>query len=127
MDDIILEIKETDKIRTTADNKSFYKLVVEKDKIFDRQHQLFTYAFLIAMYKDLDPCLDTKTEDICFVSNINKENFDIVKGIAAMKCKALNGTELLKQILEYADAGINFLRIEYQNNNGNFRLDKYIN
>lgn len=126
MEDMILVIKDTEKIRTTSENKLFYKLVIEKNKTFDRQHQLFTYAFLIAIYKDLDPCTDTKSEDICQVSNVNRENFTIVKGIAAKKCNATNGTELLKQILEYADAGINYLKIEYENNDGNFRLDKYI-
>lgn len=126
MEDMILEIKETEKIRTTSENKAFYKKVVEDSKIFDRQHQLFTYAFLIAIHKDLEPCKDTKSEDICQVQNINKDNFAIVKGIAAKKFEVVNGNELLKQILEYADAGINYLKIEYENNDGILRLDKYI-
>lgn len=126
MEDMILEIKETEKIRTTSENKAFYKKVVEDSKIFDRQHQLFTYAFLVAICKDLEPCNDTKSEDICQAQNINKDNFAIVKGIAANKFEASNGNELLKQILEYADAGINYLKVEYENNDGVLRLDKYI-
>ncbi len=123
----IFEIKNTAKIRTTESNKEFYKLMVDKG-IFDNQHQLFTYAFLVAIYENLKPNKDVKTEDICFVDNIlnkHESNFNIVKGIALMKLDAENGDDLLRQMLEYADAGIKVLRKEYEND-GVLRLDKYI-
>jgi len=125
MGDYILEIKDSERIKTTSDNKKFYKMIIEEEKCFKYQHQLFTYAFLVSMLQDLEPNKEPKTEDICDISSLSKSNREVVLGIAAKRSSAATGTELVKYMLEYADSGIEYLRIEYENN-GEFRLDKCI-
>ena len=120
-------IKETDRIRTTVNNREFYDQVIKSDSGFINKHQLFTYAFLVAMYYELTPCTESKTEDICQVSNVNPENWDMVLGIAAKKITPEDEGGILKRILEYADAGIQYLRDEFYKNEERFRLDKFIN
>ena len=73
-----------------------------------------------------DVSLTTKSEDICLVGNVNSDNLAIAKGIVSQLCPDVqNGSDLLKRMTEYADAGISLLRVEYENN-GTLRLDNYI-
>ena len=59
-------------------------------------------------------------------SQHNLDNLAIAKGIVSQLCPDVqNGSDLLKRMTEYADAGISLLRVEYENN-GTLRLDNYI-
>jgi hypothetical protein len=117
----IFELKSTGRIKTAF--KDFYKLMEEQGFI-QYQHQLFTYAFLIGLL-DGRKCDIPKNSDICQVENINKNNLKIIKGVALMKLNVNNGDELLKEMLDYADRGIQILMKEYENDK-TIRLDKYI-
>ncbi len=117
----IYELKSTARIRTGF--KDFYKRMEEKGFI-QYQHQLFTYAFLIGLM-DGEKCEVTQNSDICQIHNIDEHNLKIIKGIALMKLNVNNGDELLKEMLDYADRGIQILMKEYENDK-TIRLDKYI-
>ena len=113
-------------IRTSAANKEFYNLIVDEEKIFAAKHQLYTFAIMVAVFCSEVPDTTTKSEDICLVGNVNADNLAIAKGIVSQLCPDIdNGGDLLKRMTEYADAGINILRVEY-GNNGTLRLDSYI-
>lgn len=113
-------------IRTSVANKEFYNLIVDGKKIFSAKHQLYTFAIMVAIFYNAVPDTTTKSEDICLVGNVNAENLAIAKGIISQVCPDVkNGNDLLKRMTEYADAGINILRVEYENN-GTLRLDNYI-
>ena len=100
-------------------------MIVDK-KIFTAKHQLYTFAIMVAIFHDADADISTKSEDICLVGNVNSDNLAIAKGIVSKLCPDIdNGNDLLKRMTEYADAGINILRVEYENN-GMLRLDSYI-
>lgn len=119
------EIDRSAHIRTSVTNKEFYNMIVDK-KIFTAKHQLYTFAIMVAIFHDADADISTKSEDICLVGNVNSDNLAIAKGIVSKLCPDIdNGNDLLKRMTEYADAGINILRVEYENN-GMLRLDSYI-
>lgn len=120
------EIDRSAHIRTSITNKEFYNLIVDEKKIFAAKHQLYTFAIMVAVFHDADADTSTKSEDICLVGNVNSDNLAIAKGIVSQLCPDIdNGNDLLKRMTEYADAGINILRVEYENN-GMLRLDSYI-
>ncbi|MGE5474809.1 MAG: hypothetical protein ACM3UU_11370 [Ignavibacteriales bacterium] len=118
---LIYELKSTDHIRTVF--KDFYKKMIEEGLI-QNQHQLFTYAFLVGLINNKSYDGSPKS-DICLVENIDKNNLKIIKGIALMKLKVEDGDQLLKEIQNYADGGIQILMKEYENDK-TIRLDKYI-
>lgn len=121
-----LDIKESEHIRTSSTNKEFYNKIVDERGLFSAKHQLYTYAILVAIIKNAERDTTTKSEDICLVGNVNSDNISIVKGIIAqLNPDVTTGAALLKRMNEYADAGINLLRIEYENN-GVLRLDQFI-
>lgn len=120
------EIDRSTHIRTSVVNKEFYNLIVDEKKIFAAKHQLYTFAIMAAVFYEAKPDTSTKSEDICLVGNVNSDNLAIAKGIVSQLCSDIdNGFDLLKRMNEYADAGINILRVEYENN-GTLRLDNYI-
>ena len=120
------EIDRSAHIRTSATNKEFYNLIVDEKKIFAAKHQLYTFAIMVAVFHDAAADVSTKSEDICLVGNVNSDNLAIAKGIVSQLYPDIdNGNDLLKRMTEYADAGINILRVEYENN-GTLRLDSYI-
>lgn len=121
MESAIYELKSTDHIRTAY--KDFYKKMIEEDFV-QNQHQLFTYAFLVGLL-DGKKSNAPRTSDICQVENINKNNLKIVKGIALMKLDVNSGDELLREMQDYADRGIEILMREYEIDK-TVRLDKYI-
>lgn len=113
-------------IRTSSVNKEFYNLIVDEKKIFAAKHQLYTFAIMVAIFYDAVPDTTAKSEDICLVGNVNSDNLALAKGIVSQLCPDIeNGSDLLKRMTEYADAGIAILRVEY-GNNGMLRLDNYI-
>lgn len=120
------EIDRSAHIRTSVTNKEFYNIIVDEKKIFAAKHQLYTFAIMVAVFYNADADISTKSEDICLVGNVNSDNLAIAKGIVSQLCPDIdNGNDLLKRMSEYADAGINILRVEYENN-GMLRLDSYI-
>lgn len=119
----IYELKPTSKIRTAYGE--FYKEIIEAG-FFQFQYQLFTYAFLVGIRNKEKGILPAKNKDICDVSNINPDILRIIiKGIALMKIDVENGDQLLKEIMDYADSGIQIIQKEYHET-GTITLDKYI-
>lgn len=120
------DMKESEHIRTSAVNKEFYNKIVDEKGLFSAKHQLYTYAILIAILKNAEKDISTKSEDICLVGNVNPDNLAIVKGLVIkLNPDVTSGNILLKRMNEYADSGINLLRVEYENN-GVLRLDQFI-
>lgn len=120
------DLKESDHVRTSSVNKEFYNKIVDELGLFSAKHQLYTYAILVAILKDAERDTTTKSEDICLVGNVNSDNLSIAKGLVAkMNPDITDGGTLLKRMHEYADAGINLLRIEFENN-GVLRMDQFI-
>lgn len=117
----IYELKSSSHIRTGF--KDFYKIVKEKGFI-ENQYQLFTYAFLVGLSEE-EKYEGRKSGDICSVHNIQDDLLTIIKGIALMKLDCENGEELLNEIMDYADGGIQILMKDYENDH-TIRLDKYI-
>lgn len=114
------------RIYTSSDNKDFYNLIVDKEKIFAEKHQLYTFAIMVAAFSDVVPGAISKQEQVCQVANIDPDNLAFAKGIVAQLCPDVkNGNDLLERMTEYAEAGIAILRVEYENN-GTLRLDSYI-
>ena len=119
----IYDLKPTSKIRTAYGD--FYKNMVEEG-FFQYQYQLFTYAFLVGIKNgDKGGILPTKNKDICEVSNLSDSLKTIIKGIALMKLNTDNGDQLLKEIMDYADRGIQIIEKEYRYT-GTVNLDKYL-
>jgi len=119
-------LKESDHVRTSPVNKDFYNIIVDEQGLFSAKHQLYTYAILVAVLRNAERDTSTKSEDICLVGNVNPENLEIVKGIIAkLNPDIKDGSGLLKRMHEYADAGINLLRVEYEND-GVLRMDQFI-
>jgi len=119
-------LKEAEHVKTSSVNKDFYNKVVDELGLFSAKHQLYTYAVLVAILRGAERDTSTKSEDICLVGNVNPDNLLIVKGlIAKLNPDIKDGGSLLKRMHEYADAGINLLRVEYENN-GVFRMDQFI-
>lgn len=119
-------LKESEHVKTSLINKAFYNKVVDELRLFSAKHQLYTYAILVAVLKGAERDTSTKSEDICLVGNVNPDNLEIVRGlIAKLNPDIKDGNSLLKRMHEYADAGINLLRVEYENN-GVFRMDQFI-
>lgn len=120
------DLKESDHVRTSSVNKDFYNKIVDEFGLFSAKHQLYTYAILVAILKNAERDTSTKSDDICLVGNVNPDNLAIVKGlIAKLNPDIRDGSSLLKRMHEYADAGINLLRVEYENN-GVLRMDQFI-
>lgn len=129
MADSLLSIDPTLKLRTNTNNKDFYDLIVDEKKIFPNKYQLYTYAIMVAIVQGAEPDASVKNLDICQVKNANNEpeNFDVAKGLVSHLCPdVLNGSDLIKRMNEYADAGIAILRADYNNNDGELTLDSYI-
>ena len=119
-------LKESDHVRTSSVNKDFYNIIVDEQGLFSAKHQLYTYAILVAILRNAERDISTKSEDICLVGNVNPDNLEIVKGlIAKLNPDISDGSALLKRMHEYADAGINLLRVEYEND-GVLRMDQFI-
>ncbi len=120
------DLKESDHVRTSSANKEFYNKIVDDLGLFSAKHQLYTYAILVAILKDAERDVTTKSEDICLVGNVNPDNLAIAKGLVAkLNPDITDGGALLKRMHEYADAGINLLRVEFENN-GVLRMDQFI-
>lgn len=120
------DLKESDHVRTASVNKEFYNKIVDELGLFSLKHQLYTYAILVAILKNEKRDIATKSEDICLVGNVDSDNLAIVKGLVAKLSPDIkDGNSLLKRMHEYADAGINLLRVEYENN-GVLRMDQFI-
>lgn len=122
----VFYIKPSTHIRTTAANRAFYDKIVDENGVFSKKHQLYTCAVMVAVLSDAEPNTETKNQDICLVDNVDRDNLAIAKGIVLHKCpEIMNGSDLLKRMNEYADAGIELLRINYENNDGVLRLEQY--
>lgn len=120
------DLKESDHVKTSSVNKDFYNKIVDEFGLFSAKHQLYTYAILVAILKNAEKDTSTKSDDICLVGNVNPDNLAIVKGlIAKLNPDIKDASSLLKRMHEYADAGINLLRVEYENN-GVLRMDQFI-
>lgn len=123
----LLTLNPSTHIRTTAENQSFYDLLVNEKRIFTTKHQLYTCAIMVAVLCESEPNNTSKTKDICLVGNVDKTNLSIASGIVAHLCPDItNGSELLSKMNAYADAGIDILRINYENNDGQLRLEQYM-
>ncbi|MFW6025408.1 MAG: hypothetical protein ACOCRX_03625 [Candidatus Woesearchaeota archaeon] len=99
--------------------------VIKKNNFIDNMHQLFTFASLLGL-KHNQYNTDKKDSDIFQVQNIDEDNLKVLKGIALMKLDVENGKELIQEIVNYADGGIEIIKKDYENE-GRIRLDKYIN
>ena len=124
-----LYIKDTEKLKTSSNNRDFYNIIVDEKGVFDTKYQLYTYAIMVAILKGAEPDTSAKDLDICQVVNANREqaNFDVAKGLVAhMSPDVSNGSELIKRMNEYADAGIAILQSDYERNDGEIGLDMYI-
>lgn len=125
----LLTIEPTLRLKTSAANRSFYDTIVDEKKLFSTKYQLYTYAIMVAILRDAEPDTSVKNVDICQVVNANNEpaNFEVAKGLVAHLCPEVNsGSELIKRMNEYADAGIAILQSDYNNNDGELSLDSFI-
>lgn len=123
----ILELNPSTHIKTTADNQAFYDTIVNDKHIFATKHQMYTCAITVAILENAMPDYTPKNKDICLVGNVDKTNMAIAKGLIAHICDDVtNGTELLSKMNAYADAGINLLKINFANNDGQLRLEQYM-
>lgn len=125
----LLSIEPTLRLKTNTANKSFYDKIVDEKKIFSTKYQLYTYAIMVAILRNAAPDTSVKTLDICQVVNAKNEpaNFDVAVGLVAhLSPDIATGSELLKRMNEYADAGIAILQADYENNEGELSLDAFI-
>ena len=114
-------------IRTTSENRPFYDLLVDEKHIFSTKYQLYTFAIMVALRAGVAPDSATKSLDICLVRNVDKDNFAVAKGLVAHLCPEINnGSDLLKRMNEYADAGIAILRTDYENSDEDFDPSVYL-
>ena len=82
---------------------------------------------MVALRAGAKPDPATKNLDICLVGNVDKDNFAVAKGLVAHICPEINnGSDLLKRMNEYADAGIAILRTDYENNDEDFDPSEYL-
>ena len=125
----LLAIEPTLRLKTSTANRSFYDTIVDEKKLFSTKYQLYTYAIMVAILHDAEPDTSVKNVDICQVVNANNEpaNFEVAKGLVAHLCPEVSsGSELIKRMNEYADAGIAILQSDYNNNDGELSLDSFI-
>ena len=125
----LLTIEPTLRLKTSAANRSFYDTIVDEKKLFSTKYQLYTYAIMVAILRDAEPDTSVKNVDICQVVNANNEpaNFEVAKGLVAHLCpEVTSGSELIKRMNEYADAGIAILQSDYNNNDEELSLDSFI-
>ena len=125
----LLTIEPTLRLKTSTANRSFYDTIVDEKKFFSTKYQLYTYAIMVAILRDAEPDTSVKNVDICQVVNANNEpaNFEVAKGLVAHLCpEVTSGSELIKRMNEYADAGIAILQSDYNNNDGELSLDSFI-
>ena len=125
----LLTIEPTLRLKTSTANRSFYDAIVDEKKLFSTKYQLYTYAIMVAILRDAEPDTSVKNVDICQVVNANNEpaNFEVAKGLVAHLCPEVSsGSELIKRMNEYADAGIAILQSDYNNNDGELSLDSFI-
>lgn len=125
----LLTIEPTLRLKTSTANRSFYDTIVDEKKLFSTKYQLYTYAIMVAILRDAEPDTSVKNVDICQVVNANNEpaNFEVAKGLVAHLCpEVTSGSELIKRMNEYADAGIAILQSDYNNNDGELNLDSFI-
>lgn len=126
-DEKMLELNPSTHIKTTAENQSFYDEVVNVKRYFATKHQMYTCAIMVAILENVQPDYSTKTKDICLVGNVDKTNLAIAKGLVAHICDDVtNGAELLIKMNAYADAGIELLKKNYSNNDGQLFLEQYM-
>ena len=125
----LLTIEPTLRLKTSTANRSFYDTIVDEKKLFSTKYQLYTYAIMVAILRDAEPDTSVKNVDSCQVVNANNEpaNFEVAKGLVAHLCpEVTSGSELIKRMNEYADAGIAILQSDYNNNDGELSLDSFI-
>ena len=122
-----LSINPSTHIRPTSENRPFYDLLVDEKHIFSTKYQLYTFAIMVALRAGVAPDSATKSLDICLVGNVDKDNFAVAKGLVAHLCPEINnGSDLLKRMNEYADAGIAILRTDYENSDEDFDPSVYL-
>lgn len=115
--------KDEDKLK---DFKEISEKVTQKQKLSEGIKQL-TFAIMVALLRNATPVPISKTVDICAVDNVDKDNFAVAKGLVAHVCPEINnGSDLLKRMNEYANAGIAILRTDYENNDEDFDPSEYI-
>ena len=107
-------IKPTAKVQVSSESRNFYDVIVNEKGIFSTKYQLYTFAIMVALLRKADPVAISKTVDICAVDNVDKDNFAVAKGLVSHVCPEINnGSDLLKRMNEYANAGISILRTDY--------------
>lgn len=129
MEGSLLSVDPTLKLRTNIKNKDFYDLIIDEKKAFPNKYQLYTFAIMVAIIKEAELDTSVKNLDICQVKNANNEpeNFEVAKGLVAHLCPDISsGSDLIKRMNEYADAGIAIIRSDYNNNDGELCLDSFI-
>lgn len=102
---------------------AFYRKLKDND-VIQSMHQLFTYACLVGI-KEGKKSEGSKPTDICTIGNIDETNLKVVKGILLMKSEPADAEELLKEMQDYADYGLEVLMRDYDNEKM-IRLDKYL-
>lgn len=125
----LLTIEPTLRLKTSTANRSFYDTIVDEKKLFSTKYQLYTYAIMVAILRDAEPDTSVKNVDICQVVNANNDpaNFEVAKGLVAHLCpEVTSGSELIKRMNEYADAGIAILQSDYNKSDEELNLDLYI-
>ena len=125
----LLAVEPTLRLKTNTANRSFYDTIVDEKKFFSTKYQLYTYAIMVAIIREAEPDTSAKNVDICQVVNANNEpaNFEVAKGLVAHLCPEISsGSDLIKRMNEYADAGIAILRSDYNNNDEELCLDSFI-
>lgn len=99
-------IKPTAKVQASSESRGFYDEIVNGKGIFSTKYQLYTFAIMVALLRNATPVPISKTVDICAVDNVDKDNFAVAKGLVAHVCPEINnGSDLLKRMNEYANAG----------------------
>ncbi|MBQ2673642.1 MAG: hypothetical protein IJG07_03035 [Prevotella sp.] len=124
----VLKVPSTEKLKMTSTNRAFYDLLVDEKKMFAYKYQLYTFAIMVAISKGAAPDTSTKSVDICFVHNAerDKPNFDVAQGLVAhISPDVKRGSELMKRMNEYADAGINILKEAYEMNDGEIDIGEF--
>lgn len=120
-------IKPTAKVQASSESRGFYDEIVNGKGIFPTKYQLYTFAIMVALLRNATPVPISKTVDICAVDNVDKDNFAVAKGLVAHVCPEINnGSDLLKRMNEYANAGIAILRTDYENNDEDFDPSEYL-
>ena len=125
----LLAVEPTLRLKTNTANRTFYDTIVDEKKIFATKYQLYTYAIMVAILREAEPDTSPKNVDICQVVNANNDqaNFEVAKGLVAHLCPEISsGSDLIKRMNEYADAGITILQSDYNNNDGELSLDSFI-